>query len=268
MTSPVPRKPWDISWVLQGDRVREHQDSLDLPPVSWGSPRLNRDAPQDRLHQLNGTWNLGHLGAGGRGHPRDRGSSFHSLADLEDSEELTDLPATSPEVEPTRQLPDPASSNRPISRTAVLARPSRLVRGRPSNQAVLLPMPIYTPVYYQPRPSLTLWTRQTPVSGGTGLRVTADCPRTRPGWFEDFNREVGGQSRRSSSTQDWPGYLGGETPEEDCPRGGSAEAWPRSTRTRLTCPPRPGLVWREEVTSWAASPGQVTQARLKSESYC
>ena len=261
MTRPVPRKPWDISWVLQ-------EDSLDIPPISWGSPRLHRDAPQDRLHQLNGTWNLGHLGAGGRAHPRDRGSSFHSLADLEDSEELTDLPATSPEVEPSRQRLDPASSNRPISRTAILARPSRLVRGRPSSQAVLFPMPVYTPVYYQPRPSPIWWTGQTPVSGGTGLRVTADCPRTRTGWFENFSREVGGQSRRSSSTQDWPGYLGGDTPEEDCPRGGPAGAWPRSTRTSPTCPPRPGLVWREEVTSWAASPGQVTQARLKSESYC
>ena len=194
MTRPVPRKPWDISWVLEGDRVRERQDPLDLPPLSWGSPRLHREAPLDRFHQLNGTWNLGDLGAGGRSHPRDKGSSFHSLADLEDSEVLTDLPVTSPGVEPPRQLSDPAVSNRPISRTGVLVRPSRLIRGRLGNQAVLLPVPIYTPVYHQPQPSHIVWTRQTPVSGGTGLRVTSDCPRTRgtrPGWFEDFNREVG-----------------------------------------------------------------------------
>ena len=266
MTRPGPRKPWDIGWILQGDKVREHQDSLDLPPVGWGSPRVNKDTLLDRLHQLNGTWNLGHSGAGGGGHPRDSGSAFHSLADLEASGELTDLPTTSPEVEPSRQRPDPAPSNRPISRTVILTRPSRLVRERPGTQTVLFPM-IYTPVYYQPRPSSTLWARQTPVSGGTGLRVTADCPRTSTGWFEDFSREVGGQSRRSSSTQDWPELLGGETPEEGCPRGGSVEAWPRSTGTRLTCPPRPGSVWREEVTSWATSPGLVTQARLKSESH-
>ena len=236
MTRPGPRKPWDIGWILQGDKVREHQDSLDLPPVGWGSPRVNKDTLLDRLHQLNGTWNLGHSGAGGGGHPRDSGSAFHSLADLEASGELTDLPTTSPEVEPSRQRPDPASSNRPISRTAILARPSSLVRGRPNNQAVLFPM-IYTPVYYQPRPSLTLWTRQTPVSGGTGLRVTADCPRTSTGWFEDFNREVGGLSRRKQFD---PGLA--RTPseerlqEEGCPRGGSAGAWPRSTGTRPHLP--------------------------------
>ena len=271
MTRPAPRKPWDISWVLQGDRVWEYQDPLTLPPLSWGSPRLTREAPYDRFHQLKGTWTLGHLGTGGRSHPRDSGSSFHSVADLEDSEVLTDLPVTAPYVEPSRQLSDPAASNRPISRTGVIARPSRLIRGRSSNQAGLLPVPIYTPVYYQPQPSLTLWTRQTPVSGGTGLSVTTDCPRikgTRPGGFEDFNREVGGPSRRRDSTQDWPGSLGGRTLAVDSPRGGPAEAWPQSTRTTLTCHPRPGLVWEEEVTSWAGSPGQITKARLKTETYC
>ena len=191
---------------------------------------------------------------------------FFSLADLEASGEFTDLSATPPEAEPSRQLPDPTSSNRPISRTAILVKPPSLVRGKPNNQAVLVPM-IYSPVYYQPRPSLTLWSRQTPVSGGTGLRVTTACPRTSTGWFEDFHREVGGRSRGSSASQDWPESFGGEPPEEGCPRGGSAGAWPRSTGTRPTCPSRPGSVLSEEVTSWSASPGQVTQARLRSESH-
>ena len=271
MNRHIPKKPWDINWVLQEDRSWEHQDPLGLPPVSWGSPRLTRDAPHDRFHQLNGTWTLGYLGTGGRSHPRDRGSSFHLLADLEDSEVLTDLPVTSLGVEHSRQLPDPAVSNRPISRAGILARPSRLIRGRSSNQAGLLPVPIYTPVYHQSPPSLPWWVQQTPVSGGTGLSVTSDCPRikgTRPSGCEDFNREVGGQPRRRTLVQDWPENLEGRTLEVDSPQGGPTEVGPRSTRTTLTCQPRPGLVWKEELVSWTGSSGQITKARLKRETYC
>ena len=128
----IPKKPWDINWVLQEDRSWEYQDPLGLPPISWGSPRLTREAPYDRLHQLNGTWTLGYLGTGGRSHPRSRGSSFHSLADLEDSEVLTDPPVASLGVEPSGQLSDPAASNQPIVRAGILACPLRLIRGRSS----------------------------------------------------------------------------------------------------------------------------------------
>ena len=271
MNRHIPKKPWDINWILQDDRDWEPQDPLSLPPVSWGSPRLTRDAPQDRFHQLNGTWTLGYLGTGGRSHPRDRGSSFHSFADLGASEVLTDLPVTSLDVEHSRQLPDPAVSNRPISRAGILARPSRLIRGRSSNQAGLLPVPIYTPLYHQSPPSLPWWARQTPVSGGTGLSVTSDCPRTkgtRPSGCEDFNREVGGQPRRRTLVQDWPENLEGLTLEVDSPQGGPTEVGPRSTRTTLTCQPRPGLVWKEELVSWTGSSGQITKAKLKRETYC
>ena len=139
MSRPGPRKPWDIGWVLQGDQVRERQDSLDLPPVGWGSPRVTKDALLDRWHQLNGTWKRDHSGAEGGGQPRESGSAFHSLADLEASGEPADLPTTSPEVEPSRQHTDPAFSNRPISRTVILTRPSRIVRERPGAQTVLVP---------------------------------------------------------------------------------------------------------------------------------
>ena len=267
MSRPGPRKPWDIGWVLQGDQVRERQDSLDLPPVGWGSPRVTKDTLLDRWHQLNGTWRQDHSGAEEGGQPRGSDSAFHSLADLEASGEPADLPTTSPEVEPSRQYTDPAFSNRPTSRTVILTRPSRIVRERPGAQTVLVPM-IYAPVFCQPRPSSTLWARQTPVSGGTGLRVTTDCPQTSTGWYDEFSREVGRQSRRGSPTQDWPELRGGETPREGCPQGGSAGAGPRSTGTRFTYPPRPGSsVWEEELTSWGTSPGLVTQARLKSESH-
>ena len=145
MSRPGPRKPWDIGWVLQGDQVRERQDSLDLPPVGWGSPRVTKDTLLDRWHQLNGTWKRDHSGAEGGGQPRESGSAFHSLADLEASGEPADLPTTSPEVEPSRQHTDPAFSNRPISRTVILTRPYH----KP------LPQTTTTNHYHKPLPQTT-----------------------------------------------------------------------------------------------------------------
>ena len=267
----IPKKPWDINWVLHEDRSWEYQDPLGLPPISWGSPRLTREAAYDRLHQLNGTWALGYLGTGGRSNPRSRGSSFHSLADLEDSEVLTDPPVASLGVEPSGHLSDPAVSNRPIVRAGIPARPSRLIRGRSSDRVGTPPVPIYTSVYNQLQLSPTLWTQQTPVSGGTGLSVTSDYPRTRrtrPGGCEDFTREVGSQLRRRDLVQDWPEHPEGRTPEVGSLQEGPTEVWPKSTRTTLTCQPRPGVVWKEEVISWTGSSGKITKSRLKRETYC
>ena len=188
-----PKEPWDASWELREERRWEVQDPLGLPPISWGSPRLAREATYDRLHQLNGTW------TGGLGNPGSRGSSFHSLADLESSAVATDLPTSSPGVEPVVHLSSPAVSNRPIVRPGTPARPPRLTRRRPSDWVGSPPVPIYTSVYDQPQSSPTLWTHHTPVSGGTGLSITSGYPRTGgtiPGVYEDFAREVGSQLRR------------------------------------------------------------------------
>ena len=119
-----PKEPWDASWELREDRRWEARDPLGLPPISWGSPRLVREATYDRLHQLNGTWTRG------LGNPWSRGSSFHSLADLESSEVVTDPPTASPGVEPVGHLSSPAVSNRPIVRPGTPARPPRLTRRR------------------------------------------------------------------------------------------------------------------------------------------
>ena len=267
----IPKKPWDVSWVLHEDRSWEYQDPLGLPPISWGSPRLTREAAYDRLHQLNGTWALGYLGTGGRSNPGSRGSSFHSLADLEDSEVLTDPPAASPGAEPLGHLSNPAVSNRPIVRSGTPARPSRLIRGRPSDRVGAPPVPIYTSVYNQLQSSPTLWTQHTPVSGGTGLSVTSDYPRTRrtrSGGCEDFAREVGSQLRRRELVQDLPEHPEGRTPEVGCLQEVPTEGWPKSTRTTLTCQPRPGVVWKEEVISWTGSSGGIMKSRLKRETYC
>ena len=196
-------------------RLENVKDHLALPPVGWGSPRVTQDTLLDRWHQLNGTWNQDHSGAEGEGQPREGDSAFHSLADLEASGEPADLLTTSPEVEPSRQYTDPAFCNRPTSRTVIL-RPTRRAREKPRAQTVLVPW-IYAPVFYQSRPSSTGWAGQTPVSGGTGLRVTTGCPPTSTGWYDELSRGVEGQSRRSSPTHDWPELRGGETSSRRVP---------------------------------------------------
>ena len=267
----LPKEPWDVSWVLREDRRWEDQDPLGLPPISWGSPRLAREATYDRLHQLNGTWVLGYLGTGGLGNPGSRGSSFHSLADLESSEVPTDPPTASPGVEPLGHLSNPAVSNRPIVRPGTPARPPRLIRRRPSDWVGSPPVPIYTSVYNQPQSSPTPWTHHTPVSGGTGLSVTSGYPRTRrtrPGGCEDFAREVGSQLRRREPVQDLPEPPEARTPGVGCLHEVSTDGWPKSTRTTLTCQPRPEVVWKEEVISWTGSSGRTMKFRLKRETYC
>ena len=260
-----PKEPWDASWELREERRWEAQDPLGLPPISWGSPRLAREATYDRLHQLNGTW------TGGLGNPWSRGSSFHSLADLESSAIATDPPTASPGVEPVGHLSSPAVSNRPIVRPGTPARPPRLTRRRPSEWVGSPPVPIYTSVYDQPQSSPTLWTHHTPVSGGTGLSITSGYPRTggtTPGVYEDFAREVGSQLRREDPVQDLPEPPDVRTPRVGCLHEVSTAGCPKSTRTTLTCKPRLEVVWREEVISWTGSSGRTVKFRLKRGTYC
>ena len=266
MSEPEPRKPWDVGWILQGDQVRERPDPRALPPVGWGSPRVTKDTRLDHWHQLNGTWGQDHSGAEGEGQHRESDSAVHSLANLEASVEPADLLTTPSEVESSRQYTDPAFYNRPTSRTVFL-RPTRKAREKPKAQTIFVPW-IYAPVFYRSRPSPTGWTGQTPVSGGTGLRVTTGCLPASTGWYDEYSRGAGEQSRRNSPTPDWPDPRGDETPVEGRPRGGLAVAGPRSTGSRFTYPPRPGSsVWEEESTSWETSPGLVKQARLRTESH-
>ena len=278
------REPWDIGWLLQEDQGREQRESLALPPVGWGSPRVTKDTLLDRRHQLNGTWIRDHSGAEGEGQLGGSGSAFLSLADLEASGEPTDLPAIPPEVESSRQYTDPAFSNRPMSRTVILPRSTKKVRGRPGCRTVLVPW-MYAPVFYQARPSPAEWSRQTPVSGGTGLRLTTNYPQASTGWYDQLSQEVEGQSRKNSPTYDWPEPCGDESSVAGYPRGsspagrprgsstagrprGGSTAGSRSTGTRSTYPPRPGTsVWEGEWTSWGTSPGLVTQTKQKSESH-
>ena len=261
----LPKEPWDSSWERREERGWEIQDPLGLPPISWGSPRLAREATYDRLHQLNGTW------TGGLGNLGNRGSSFHSLADLENSAVAADLPTTSPGVEPVVHLSSPAVRNRPIVRPGTPSRPSRPTRRRPSDWFGFPSVPIYTSVYDQPQSSPTLWTDRTPVSGGTGLSITPGYPRTvgtTPGVYEeDFAREVGSQLRLEDPAQDITEPPDVKTPRAGCPHVVPTAGCPRSTKTMLTCKPRLEVVWREEEISWTGSSGRTVRFRLKRGTY-
>ena len=158
---------------------------------------MTKDTRLDHWHQLNGTWGQDHSGAEGEGQPRESDSAFHSLANLEASVEPADLLTTPSEVESSRQYTDPAFCNRPTSRTVFL-RPTRKAREKPRAQTIFVPW-IYAPVFYRSRPSPTGWTGQTPVSGGTGLRVTTGCLPASTGWYDEYSRGAGEQSRRNSS---------------------------------------------------------------------
>ena len=264
------REPWDIGWLLHEDQEGEPRDSRAQPPLGWGSPLVTKDTLLDHHHQLQGTWTREHAGTEGEDLGA-RGEPAHLLA----------IPQ---EVEPSRQYTVPAFSNRPLSRSVILPRSARKVRGRPGYRTVLVPW-MYAPVFYQAHSSPAEWSRQTPVSGGTGLKLTTDYPPASTGWYDQFNQQGDGQTRKNSPTYDWPetcgdessvaGYRRGSSPvvrprgssTAGRPRGGST-AGSRSTEARTTYPPRPSTsVWEGEWTSWGTSPGLVTQTKQKSESH-
>ena len=120
-------------------RKEEPRDSRAQPPLGWGSPLVTKDTLLDHHHQLQGTWTREHAGTEGEDLGA-RGEPAHLLA----------IPQ---EVEPPRQYTVPAFSNRPLSRSVILPRSARKVRGRPRIQnssgsldvcSSLLPSPFFT----------------------------------------------------------------------------------------------------------------------------
>ena len=258
-----PRVSRDFSWERREERRWERRDPLALPPISWGTPRLVRGSVYDRLNQQNGTWTSG---------PGTRGSSFYSLADLENSAVESDLPANSPGREPLVHRPSPAVSARPVVRQGAPSRPSRPTRRgywweSPS-------VPLYTSIYDQPQQSSTLWTDiRTPVSGGTGLTVTSRSPRTAgvtAGVHVDDGARVAGSlfsledpaQEDTDQLHDTTEPHNARTPGTGCTHAVASAGCPRSTKTRFTCRPRLETVWREEDLSWTGSSGRTLVFRL------
>ncbi len=264
------REPWDIGWLLHEDQGGGPRGGPALPPLGWGSPLVTKDTLLDHHHSLHGTWTREPAGTEGE--------------ELEAGGEPADLLVAPQEVESPRQYTVPVFSHRPLSRAVLLPRTTRKVRGRPGCRTVLVPW-MYAPVFCQARSSPAEWSRQTPVSGGTGLKLTTDFPQASTGWYDQLNQQVEGQTRRNSPTYDWSepcgdessvaGYRRGSSPvvrprgssTAGRPRGGST-AGSRSTEVRTTYPPTPSSsVWEGEWTSWGTSPGLVTQTKQKSESH-
>ncbi len=264
------REPWDIGWLLHEDQEGGPRGGPVLPPLAWGSPLVTKDTLLDHHHRLRGTWTREPEGTEGE-EPEAGGES-------------ADLLGAPQEVESSRQYTVPVFSHRPVSRALLPPRTTRKVRGRPGCRTVLVPW-MYAPVFYQASSSPAAWSRQTPVSGGTGLKLTTDFPQTSTGWYDQLNQQVAGQTRRNSPTHEWSepcgdessvaGYRRGSSPvvrprgssTAGRPRGGST-AGSRSTEVRTTYPPTPSSsVWEGEWTSWGTSPGLVTQTKQKTESH-
>ena len=183
------REPWDTGWRLPEDQEGEPRDSRAQPPLGWGSPLVTKDTLLDHHHQLQGTWTQEPVGAEGE--------------DLGARRELAHLLAIPQEVEPSRQYPVSAFNNRTLGRSETLPRSARKARGRPGHRTVLVPW-MYAPVFYQAHSSPAEWSRQTPVSGGTGLKLTSDYPPASTGWYDQFNQQWDRQTRKNGPTYDWP----------------------------------------------------------------
>ena len=239
------REPWDIGWLLREDQQEGPRGSRAQPPLSWGSPIVTQDTLLDHHHHLQGTWT-------------------QEPADTE-GEDLGARGELAQEVEQPRQHTVPAFRGRSLGRSVVLPRPTRKIRGRPGYRTVLVPW-MYAPVLYQAQSSPAEWSRQTPVSGGTGLRLTPDYPSASTGWYDQLNQQGDDESTVASCRQGSPPTFR-RSSTVGRPRGGST-AGSRSTEARTTCPPRPSTsLWEGEWTSWRTSPGLVTQTKQKSESH-
>ena len=263
-----PRVSRDFSWERREERRWERRDPLALPPISWGTPRLDRGLIYDRLNQQNGTWTSGPG-------PGTRGSSFYSQADLENSAVEPDLPIISPGREPLVHLPNPAVSTLPVVRQEAPSRPSRSTRrGYWWESPSAFP---HTSIYDQPRQSSALWTDTgTPVSGGTGLTVPSRFPRT-VGTAVGVHVDDRARGADSLLDLDDPAQEDTDQPPDTtiphhtrilgkgCTHPVSLPGCPRSTRTRFTCRPRLEAVWQEEEeeVSWTGSSGRTFTFRLK-----
>ena len=170
-----PRPARDWSWE-RGANLWNSRDPLELPPISWGSPRLVRGLVQDRLHQQNRTW---------VNRAEDSDSSFYSISNLESSIEIEPagnlLDCLECGIVPVH-VPGDLVSREP--RTRPTASPGAAVRQgstprqprttRRSDWWLPPQVPLYGSLYERPQYT-TVWS--TPVSGATGLSVITRVPQ-------------------------------------------------------------------------------------------
>ena len=244
------REPWDLGWLLGEEQQEEPRVPRAQPSLSWGSPIETPDTPLDHQHHLQGTWAQG---------PADTEGE-----DLGIGRELAQ------EVEQPIQQTVPVSRGRSLGRSVIPQRPTRKIKGKPGYKTVWVPW-MYAPVLCQAQSSPTApteWSKLTPVSGGTGLRVTPGSPLTSTGWYHQLNQQGEDESTTASRRPGSPPAFRRST-TIGCPRGGStATTVPSSTGARTTCPSRPATtLWEGEWTSWRTSPRRVTQTRQRSESH-
>ena len=241
------REPWDLGWLLDEEQQEGPRVPRAQPTLSWGSPIETPDTPLDHHHHLQGTWAQG---------PADTEGE-----DLGIGRELAQ------EVEQPIQQTVPASRGRSLGRSVIPQRPTRKIKGRPGYKTVWVPW-MYAPVLCQAQSSPAEWSKLTPVSGGTGLRLTPGSPLTSTGWYHQLNQQGEDESTVASRRPGSPPAFRRST-TIGCPRGGStATTVPSSTGVRTTCPSRPATtLWEGEWTSWRTSPRLVTQTRQRSESH-
>ena len=239
------REPWDVGWLLGEGRQDRPRGSRAQPRLGWGSPTVAQDNPLDYHNHLQGTWSQEPVDTEGE--------------DLGVGEELTQ------EAEQSSQHTVPALRSRSWCRSVVPPRPTRKIRGRSGYKAILIPW-MYTPILYQAQSSSQEWAKQTPVSGGTGLRLTSDYPQASTGWYDQLDRRGDGEPTVTSCRQGTPPAFRRNI-TIGCPRGGSTSE-SRTTEAGITCPPKPSTsIWEGEWTSWRTPPGLVTQTKQRSESH-
>ena len=268
-----PRPARDWSWE-RGANLWNSRDPLELPPISWGSPRLVRGLVQDRLHQQNQTW---------VNRAEDSDSSFYSISDLESSIEIEPagnlLDRLERGIVPVHVPGDLGSREprtRPTASPGAAARQGSTPRqprtARRSDWWLPPQVPLYGSLYERPRYT-TVWS-STPVSGATGLSVITRVP---PAEGDPAAGRVGDGTRGASSLPGL-GVPGQEdagqllvTRESTIPRSRgpgclhsiSHTGCPPTSRTRITCQPIPQTVWEDEDLVVTRPSGEPLVFRLK-----
>ena len=230
----LPKPSQDPGWRADNPgRGWENQNPLSLPPISWGSPRLVPEAVYDRLNRLNGTWSEEvHR-------PPLRGSSFHSLLDLEDS-------AIEPGTQTTRSGEGSADQSvrltvkdRTVSRPRTSYRPILPARVGSTERSNHPPVYSYRSTLCEAA-SLHpgLWDKQTPVSGGTGLRVITKKPGVGDlppvGDRSEVVRGVCHQREAGDVLPEQGEDPGVRVPGVDCPARGARVERPHNQRSLRT----------------------------------
>ena len=246
-----PREPRDWSWE-RGPHLWTRRSPLQLPPISWGSPQLREGLVQDRLHAQNHTWVNG---------VSDSDSSFYSISDLDTSIEIDPADGLLDRLELGEVLVPGDLGSRGSQRPSPVI-PGTLSRQRSTQLQPRLarrsdwwsppPFPLYGNLYDRPRYT-TAW--GTPVSGATRLQVIA---RVVPDVGDQEADRVGDGTRGVSPpgppVQEDTGQ-GHTTRGSARPRSGGPRCLhpisrpglcPPTSRTRVTCQPRPQPVWEEE----------------------